>query len=59
MCRFHSLVKLTDHLKENLACQILDARYMYAISKMCNVMCNFLVVDQARSCESDQLWHRL
>ena len=42
-------MKLTDHLKENLACQVLDPSY--AIDKMCNVMCTFLVADQVRSCD--------
>ena len=42
-------MKLTDHLKENLACQVLVPSY--AVDKMCNVMCNFLVADQVRSCD--------
>ena len=40
-------IKLTDHLKENLACQVLDAAY--AADKMCDV--DLLVVNQARSCD--------
>ena len=40
-------------MKENLACQVLDASY--AAGEMCDV--KFLVADQARSCDpiEDQL----
>ena len=49
---FHNLVKLTDHLKENLLanCQVLAIDASYAAGKMCDV--DLLVTDdQARSCD--------